>query len=151
MEYSSLILWLVSGVALLIAEAAITGVGLIFAGCGALTVGLLLNFGVISIDNLLLQFVVFFATTALWAVLLWRPVQKLKNGKNKTSYHNIIGQIVEVTHAALSKDDDGEVLWSGTIMRARLASGASVERVEVGAKMLVQDIVGNLLIVVPKN
>ena len=151
MEYTPLILWLVFGVALLIAEAVVAGFGFLFAGCGALTVGLLLNLGVISIDDSLVQFVVFFATTALWALLLWKPVQKLKNSKNKTSYNNIIGQIVEVVNNGLSKDNYGEVLWSGTVMRAKLAHNSSVESVEIGAKMLVQDIIGNVLIIVPKH
>ncbi len=60
----TMIYWLVGGVTLLIVEVLSPGIGLLFTGCGALTVGMLLNFSLISSDNILLQAVVFFAATA---------------------------------------------------------------------------------------
>lgn len=145
-----MIYWLVAGVVLFLTEIGMPGVGLMFAGCGALTVGLLLNFSFIALDDTLLQAVIFFASTPLWALLLWKPIQKCKLGKSKAIYRNIIGEIATVGTKGVNKASGGEVSWSGTIMKAKLAENSNVEKLESGATVVVKDVVGNTLIVTPQ-
>ncbi len=143
-----MVIWLVAGVILFVGEMMIPAVGMLFAGCGALTVGMLLNFQIISLENTLLQTLVFVVTTALWTLLLWKPIQRLKLGKNKTPYHNIIGETAIVGEKGLHKIHGGEVIWSGANMKAKLVDG--VENLESGKHVVVKEITGNTLIVAPK-
>lgn len=145
-----MIYWLVAGVVLFLAEIGMPGAGLLFAGCGALTVGMLLNISLVSVDDTLLQTVIFFVSTPLWAVLLWKPMQKFKLGRNKAGYHNIVGETAEVGKNGISKSLGGEVLWSGTIMKAKLSENVAIEKLESGAAVVIKEVVGNTLIVAPK-
>ncbi len=150
MEPNLMVIWLVAGVVLLIAEMGVPGVGLLFAGCGSLTVGMLLNFSIISPEDKLLQALVFVVSTAVWAVILWKPIQKLKLGKGKATYHNIIGETAVVGEKGLHKIHGGEVVWSGANMKAKLAEPVTVEKLESGAQVVIKDISGNVLTVAPK-
>ena len=144
-----MVIWLVAGVILFAAEMVMPGIGLLFAGCGALTVGMLLNFSLISVDDTLMQAFVFVSSTAVWTILLWNPIQKLRLGKNKTSYHNIIGETAIVGEKGLHRIHGGEVLWSGANMKARLVD-SDIEHLESGKQVIVKEITGNTLIVTPK-
>lgn len=150
MEHNIMIIWLVVGVILFIAEMVIPGIGFLFAGAGALTVGMLLNFYALSVDDTSLQILVFVVSTAIWTVILWKPIQKLRLGKNKTSYNNIVGEIAIVTNTGLSKANGGEVLWSGVNMRAKLDEHSGVESLEAGKQVIIKEIKGNILTVIPK-
>lgn len=146
----TIIFWLALGVFLFTAELGVPGVGLMFAGFGALTVGMLLNFQIIPVDNILFQIVVFLGTSACWTFILWNPLKKLRLGKKKSSYSNIIGEVAIVGTKELTKGSVGEVLWSGTIMKAKLADSSIKDVVESGSNVKIEDIIGNILIVTPK-
>lgn len=150
MEHNVLIAWLAAGIILFVAEMLIPGIGFLFAGCGALMVGMLLNFSLIAIDNYLLQILIFVCATAAWTVILWKPIQKLKSGRNKTPYQNIIGEIAVVSGKGLNKTDGGEVVWSGANMRAKLHGHSAVEQLEAGRQVIIKEINGNILTVIPK-
>ncbi len=151
MELDPMILWLIAGVVFMVVEmAVITGVGFLFAGLGAITVGGTLSFSLIPSDNTLLQLVLFLAATALWSVALWKPLQKMRMGKNKKSYNNIVGETAIVGDAGLNRITGGEVKWSGTIMKARLAEHAGVDNLAAGSQVIVKEINGNTLTVTPK-
>jgi membrane protein implicated in regulation of membrane protease activity len=111
---------------------------------------MLLNFFLVAREDTIFQIVIFLFATALWALILWKPIQKLKLAKSKGSYHNIIGETASVSAKGLNKKDGGEVIWSGAVMKARLMEGAGVENLEPGAQVEIKDIVGNTLIVIPK-
>lgn len=145
-----LVLWLAAGVILFLAEIVVPGVGLMFAGMGALTVGMVINFSLVTPEDTILQTVIFLFATALWTLVLWKPIQKLKFSRNKGSYHNIIGETATVSPKGLNKQDGGEVIWSGALMRARLAGNSGAENMEPGAQVEIKDIVGNTLVVIPK-
>lgn len=145
-----MIYWLVAGIVFFIAEMAIPGIGLLFAGFGALTVGMLLNFSFIEQSNTLLQALVFVVSTALWALVLWKPLQKLRMGKNKVPYNNIVGETAVVSEKGISKAHGGEVVWSGAIMRAKFDDRTLVEQLEPGKQVIIKEITGNTLIVTPK-
>ncbi len=150
MEISTMVMWLVAGVVLFLAEMGVPGIGLMFGGCGALTVGMLLNFSLIPAEHVLLQGVIFIVATALWAVVLWKPLQKLRLGKGKNSYSNIIGESATVGDKGISKTHGGEVLWSGAIMKARLPENSALEKIDAGTVVTIKEINGNILTVIPK-
>lgn len=145
-------IWLLAGVLLLAAEAlGASGVGLMFAGLGSLTVGMLLSFGIVAEDASILQFTLFFAATALWTALLWKPLQKFKLPKQGGGYNNIIGDTAYVGSAGLTKGIAGEVTWSGTIMKAELATDANAQKLEAGSQVTIVETTGAKLIVKPKE
>lgn len=143
-------IWLLAGVALLIAEAVhIPGVGLMFAGLGAVTVSLLISGGQLAADDTLPQLIAFFIATAGWTALLWKPLQKFRVGRKQGGYSNIIGETALVAGEGITKQS-GEVTWSGTVMKARLAQNAGVDQLPAGASVVVKEVTGATLIVTPQ-
>ncbi|MFO0388095.1 MAG: NfeD family protein [Alphaproteobacteria bacterium] len=144
-------IWLIAGVLFFALEAiGISGVGLLFAGFGATTVGSLVYYGVLSQGHLINQFVIFFIATALWAVLLWKPLQKFRLRSPAQGYNNMIGETAYVGASGID-EKGGEVTWSGTIMKAQIANGSSAKRLEAGSQVTIVDIVGTTLMVKPKG
>jgi membrane protein implicated in regulation of membrane protease activity len=73
--------WFAFGVLLIVLEVMlIPGIGSIFAGLGAVTVGGFLLAGG-WIDTISSQFIVFFFSTGFWVVLLWKPLNKFMGGE----------------------------------------------------------------------
>jgi membrane protein implicated in regulation of membrane protease activity len=145
-------MWLIAGVLLLLAEAlGASGVGLFFAGLGALSVGFLLKLGLVAPEATLLQLVSFLAATALWTLVLWKPLRRFYSSNNKIGYSNMIGETAYVGSAGLKKGHDGEATWSGTIMKARLADNASVTQLEGGSAVEIVEVKGATLIVRPRT
>lgn len=142
--------WLLAGVFLLLTEAfGFPGIGLMFAGLGALTTGFGLYFGWLAAGAVPLQFAVFFIASALWAALLWNPIQKRRLPGKTGGYSNIIGDTAYVGSEGLTRHK-GEVTWSGTIMKARLTEDADVDRMEAGSAVTIVAVSGTTLMVKPK-
>jgi len=145
-------LWLLAGVAFVAAEAlGLPGVGMLFAGLGAITVGGALFLGMLGTDAQTTQFSLFFITTAIYALLLWKPLQKMRIGKPGSEYRNIVGETAYVGASGLDKHSGGEVTWSGTIMKAQLAKGTHTQSLEAGSQVVVVELSGATLIVKPKE
>ena len=143
-------IWLVFGIICLLMEAlGVNGIGFFFAGLGALTVGTLMNLDLVAVDAYITQAIAFFLTTALWTAILWAPLKKHRS--KSSSYNNIIGETAYVGSGGVSKKDGGEVTWSGTIMKAKLAEHASVDRLDAGAEVIITAISGVTLTVKPKH
>jgi membrane protein implicated in regulation of membrane protease activity len=147
---SSEIFWLFLGVALILMEifAVMPGVGLLFAGLGALCTALLLyNIPEYAI-SLAGQVVWFLAFGAFWAAVLWKPMKKwrLPSGSSQT-YNDMIGQEVTITGSDLTKERMGQVLWSGTVMNARLAPEDMQDVMPVGSLAIIAIVEGNTLII----
>ena len=146
---SAYILWLAFGVVCFLIEALIvSGVGFLFVGLGALTAGSILT--AMPDISVLQQWVVFFITSAMWALLLWKPMQKFQ-GKSKESYSNMVGDTAYVAASGLKKGELGEATWSGTIMKARLADHAHVDSLTGGTQVVITEVVGNTLVVKPRS
>lgn len=151
MDLSPPHLWLLVGVVFLAAEAlGVSGVGLLFAGFGALTIGALLQAELISEADTVLQLVVFCAATALWTALLWKPMKRFRLGQRSGGYHNMVGETAIVAGAGIDKARGGEVTWSGTIMKAELDPAVSASRLEAGSQVTILGVKGATLIVAPK-
>lgn len=151
MDISITYLWLSAGVIMLIAEAlGASGVGLFFAGLGCLTVGALLTSGLIAIDATLMQYTIFFLSTAIWAALMWKPLSRFYSGKRVGGYSNMIGETAYAGSQGLRKGHVTEATWSGTIMKATLADDAPVDTLEAGSQVTITAVKGITLIVKPK-
>jgi membrane protein implicated in regulation of membrane protease activity len=151
MDMSSAEIWLIVGVLLLLLEAfGMSGVGLLFAGLGCLSVGAFLNLELIASDNTLVHFVWFFAMTALWTAVLWKPMQRFYSSRNKKGYKNMVGDTAYVSAGGLSKSSGGDVTWSGTTMKAELDKDSVTETLAGGAAVIIIDVRGATLIVTPK-
>lgn len=122
--------WYGIGVAAIIFELSMGGIGLIFAGLGAITVGALVNFHVIDIlDSWLLEIAAFLILTFLWTVILWKPFKKLTKGEGK-KYQDIINQEAQIyDENGLEKGKTGNIKWSGSIVKARIAEDSSLLRI----------------------
>jgi membrane protein implicated in regulation of membrane protease activity len=141
-------LWLIVGAVLVVAEAFIApGVGLLFAGVGAILAGLFIGLGLIPGGNLVLQFAVFFAFTALTAGLLWKKLKQFRQGKE--TYSNIVGDTATVEGAALKKGVDGKIKWSGTSLKARLIENSAVPQVSGGTEVIIEELRGNVALCRP--
>ena len=144
-------IWLIVGVLLVIAETVgASGIGFIFAGFGALITGALIQLGIIDVENIVVQFTVFFAATALSALVLRNIVRRSRLGK-ETGYSNMIGETALVGAQGLHKGRHGEVTWSGTTMRAELPKDAGVDSLPAGAQVIIIAINGATLTVTPKE
>lgn len=151
MEISVMSIWLVIAVLCMAAEAlGITGVGLLFAGFGAFTVGGLISLGVLSAGASLAQAVVFLAASAAWAVILWKPIQTFRLNRRSHGYSNIVGDTAYVGSAGLRRAGGGEVTWSGTIMKAELDPSVALEKLEAGSEVTITGVKGATLVVKPK-
>jgi len=145
---SPTILWLIAGAAFIALEiVGIPGIGFLFAGIAALIVGGLVEFGVLAVDETLLQFVLFFLMSITSAIVLW---SKLKSSRSP-SYSNIIGTEATVAAGGLVGNKEGQVQWSGTLMRAQLIENDGMLIVAEGAAVVIQRVEGNLVFVIPKK
>ena len=143
--------WLVAAVCLMALETVgITGVGLMFSGLGALAAGIAVHMGWVGNGAYVIQSVIFVAATTFWSYVLWKPLQKFRAGKRSGGYNNIVGDTAYVGSNGLNKKTGGEVTWSGTIMKAQLASSVGVEVVDAGAQVEIVEVSGATLIVKPK-
>lgn len=140
--------WLVAGAVMVAMEAfAIAGVGLLFAGFGALSVALIIESDIVDETSIIAQIAWWCAMTVVWAALLWRPLKHFYHRAPKQEYKNMVGSFATVGKGGLVANQEGEVRWSGTIMRARLAKDAHVTALSEGAEVVVVDVQGVTLIV----
>ncbi len=113
-------LWLIAGIIFIIIEFIGTpNVGFLFLGLGALSTAICLSLSPLAFKY---QPVIFGISSLLSLLILWQPLQLYiyKNGKNSTSYSDMIGNAVIVHSKEISTETIGQVMWSGTIMNAKL-------------------------------
>lgn len=79
--------------------------------------------------------------TQAWQ-MLWHPVY--------VPDKNIIGGVAYVGSNGLSKHTSGEVTCSGTIMKAKLAMDARIDRLEAGSEVTISSLSGSTLVVTPR-
>lgn len=110
-------IWLLAGALLLIVELALVpGIGFLFAGLGAISVGAVLIAG--WIDDLSAQLIVFFLATGFWTAILWKPLKSFIAGKG-SGFDDMVGGTAIVFGRPIEKGKMGEVKWSGAIMKCQ--------------------------------
>lgn len=140
--------WLLAGAAFIAIEAfGVSGIGFFFAGLGALTVGIVIRLGIIDTGALLAQFAWFFALTAAWAALLWKPLRMFHTSRKGQlqPYNNMVGDTAKVGAGGLRKGHEGSAHWSGTIMRAEIAPEEMADFLSEGTPALIVRVEGNKL------
>lgn len=125
----------------------ITGVGFFFAGLGAVSLGLLMELGIVSEQAFVAQFAWFFGFTAIWAALLWKPIKSYRIHKQGEVFNNMVGDKCVVIKAPIVKGKKGAVKWSGTVMHAELVATSSAEAVAVDEEVVIKEVKGNTLFV----
>lgn len=145
------IIWLIAGSIFILLEAmAVPGVGFLFSGLAAITLGGLIQFGFIEETNYTLQAGVFLGASGLWAAILWVPLQRFHKKRKGNNFSNMVGDTAIIYKNPLYKNKQGEVKWSGTIMYAMLDTASPVEKLEEGSAVEITSVDGNILIVTPK-
>lgn len=141
-------LWLLAGAVFVGIEMfGMPGIGFFFAGIAALLVGGAIEIGLMAPTHLLLQFALFFLFTSVSALLLWNKLKKIRG----PVYSNMVGTQAEVIGGGLAGTREGQVKWSGTIMRARLAEDVTIDVLPAGTFVTISKVEGTLLHVVPKH
>lgn len=142
------ILWLALGVVLLAFEAlALPGVGLMFAGLGAIITGIFTELHFTAEDDYAMQGAVFCTSTIAFALLLWKRIKVWRLNPKEQPYSNIVGTTATVAAGGLNKGARGHVLWSGTRMQAELDAACTADTLPEGAPVRVTGTQGNILIV----
>ncbi|PIR38081.1 MAG: hypothetical protein COV35_07525 [Alphaproteobacteria bacterium CG11_big_fil_rev_8_21_14_0_20_39_49] len=141
------LIWLILSAVFFVLEVSLVpGIGFLFEGLAAITVGGLINFDIINSNSYFEQFAYFFGLIFAWAAVLWYPLKKFRS-ESKGDFKNIVGDSAIVCGKTLDKRKTGKVKWSGTIMNARLFDGDEKESVEKDDEVYVREINGNVLTV----
>lgn len=117
---SDIVTWSLIGIALMGLEMfGLQGIGILFTGFSAITVAFLIYLNPELSDNIGKQLVYFFFGTAGWAAVLWLPLKKFIRYGDNGDYSNIINTYA-TANTDMRKSIFGEVIWSGTRMRAMI-------------------------------
>jgi membrane protein implicated in regulation of membrane protease activity len=140
--------WLVTGAFLIIFELSfVPGIGLLFAGLGAISCGALISWGFVDEQYYDLQMLWFFTITIIWAICLWLPFKRFRYRKSTDSFNNMIGSSAVVVSNDLKKGEIGTVKWSGTVMNAKIDSNCPQDLMAVGTNVVIKNVQGNVLII----
>jgi membrane protein implicated in regulation of membrane protease activity len=142
------IIWLILGTIFIIIEVvAMPGIGFLFAGFSAISLGGLITFGFINNATDLEQIAYFFFFTAVWWVILWKPLKSLLK-KRRGDYQNLSdAQGVVEEEGGLVAGKVGKVKWSGTVMRARIVPNSSSAKIAKGESVWVHEQKDGILLV----
>ncbi|MDN3029833.1 MULTISPECIES: NfeD family protein [Rickettsieae] len=141
--------WLIAGIICIIIEFSnIPNVGFLFLGLGGISNAIILNN---YSDLLKYQYIIFGFISFLWLVILWYPLKFYVGKKHdKYEYSDMLGQEVQLYSNELLIGEKGQVLWSGTIMNAKLSKD-SVKSAYKGDTLRIVQIDGNVLICTAEN
>ncbi|WP_375332475.1 MULTISPECIES: NfeD family protein [unclassified Candidatus Tisiphia] len=141
--------WLIAGVICIIIEFAnIPNVGFLFLGLGGVSTAIILN----NYPGLLkYQYIIFGFASFMWLITLWYPLKFYVYKKyDKYEYSDMVGKEVVVYSNKLLVGETGQVLWSGTIMNAKLSKD-TIKSVHKGELLRIVQVDGNVLICTAKN
>jgi membrane protein implicated in regulation of membrane protease activity len=138
--------WLIAGAVLLALEAfGIPGIGLVFAGLGAILTGIAIEIGAAGANDYVLQAAIFFASTIIFAALLWNKMKAWRLNPKEKPYSNMVGDIAIVADAGLKKGTRGQVRWSGTLMFAEIDGHDTATEFAAGTQVRISAVEGNVL------
>lgn len=137
-------LWVIVGIILIVIEFTNTpNVGFLFLGLGALSTAIFLTINPIAFKY---QYIIFGLSSVLSFIILWWPLKQYVYNNNKgLAYSDMIGNEVVVHSKEISAEKIGQVVWSGTIMNAKLDSKEH-HPAHHGEKLHINKVSGNVLI-----
>ncbi len=143
-------IWLTIGAFLIFLEIVVfSGIGLLFAGLAAISVGAALIAG--WIDSQSDQFILFFFASAFWTTLLWKPLKKFIRGK-ESGFDDMVGSTAIVYGEPIEKGKMGKVKWSGAIMKCQFEPEAEeMETIAPDTEAIISQISNGLLIIKEKS
>ena len=142
------LMWLVLSAVFFVLEVSLVpGIGFLFAGFAAMTVGGLINFDIVDSESYFEQFAYFFGLIFAWAAILWYPIKNFRSKSNGNDFKNVIGDVATVYDNDLVKGKSGKVKWSGTIMKAKLYKDDPNDKIKKDEEVYVKEIKGNVLTV----
>lgn len=139
------LLYVVGAIALII-ELSVTGLSgpLLFFGLSCLLSGLLVSIGVIQ--GWELEVLSVGLLSGVVALLLWKPLNQFQGNRAvQDTSSDMIGQTVPVSEAVTI--NGGKVRHSGINWNARLSESATVSSLDVGLRVKIVAVDGNVLIV----
>jgi membrane protein implicated in regulation of membrane protease activity len=139
------LLYVIGAIALIV-ELSVTGLSgpLLFFGLGCLISGLLVSAGIIQGWEFEVLSVSLLSGAA--ALLLWQPLKHFQGNKLVAdTSSDMIGQKVPVSE--LVTINGGKVRHSGINWNARLSETATVESIDIGQRVTIVAVDGNVLIV----
>ncbi len=125
----------------------IPGIGFLFAGLGAITTGALMLAGMAQTQTG--QWTWFFASTALWTIVLWVPLRNFYN-RSGSGYDDMQGQVVTTLEGGIKKGAITKVKYSGSFMNARLADDSPTDSIPAGKELEIVKVEKGILLVRPK-
>lgn len=137
-------LWVIVGIILIIIEFTnVPNVGFLFLGLGALSTAIFLTISPVALKY---QYIIFGLSSVVSLVILWWPLKQYvyKNNNKALAYSDMIGNEVVVYSKEISAEKIGQVIWSGTIMNAKLDSKEH-RTAHKGEKLNITKISGNVL------
>lgn len=145
--------WITIAIIFLFLEAsAIPGVGFLFAGLSALSVGGLISFSIIDNYDYTAQFIFCSLFAIIWFCVLWYPLKKYRSLNNsETPYQNINGSEAILVSETLKNNENGKIKWSGTIMNAKAIINQENVVLTKGERVIIKSITGNTAIIIPEN
>ena len=138
-------LWVIVGIILIVIEFTNTpNVGFLFLGLGALSTAIFLTINPITFKY---QYIIFGLSSVLSFIILWWPLKQYvyKSNSKDLAYSDMIGNEVVVHSKEISAEKIGQVIWSGTIMNAKLDSKEH-NTAHHGEKLHITKVSGNVLI-----
>ena len=124
-QISEELMWILSGVVLIVAEFILPGMVTVFLGSAAILVGLMIHYHLIS--GFVQTFGAWFALSTLLILTVRQVASKffLSDSTNKYTEEDeaAIGQIVEVSEAIHSDSSKGRIRFQGTDWPARTLQG----------------------------
>jgi len=139
------LLYIIAAIALII-ELTVIGLSgpLLFFSLGCFVTGLLVTLGAIEAWEFEVLSVGVF--TCVSAVLLWQPLRHFQGNKVvQDTSSDMIGQTVPVSDVVTI--NGGKVRHSGINWNARLSESATVEALDIGLRVKIVAVDGNILIV----
>lgn len=139
--------WYVIGIVLVLFEVKLGGVGLFFAGLGAITTAAFAQFSIFGFEaSSLSNILCFFIATTAWTAALWKPFKNFVNAKKGEGFSDVIGTEA-VVEKNIKKGETGKVKWSGAIMRAKISETSSHSEINSGETVKIVDKKDGVLII----
>ncbi len=131
------IFWLILGILFIIIDLLILRrSGFLYFGLGAILLGLLMTFRYIDDVNAISQVLYFIFLSLVWKGVFFKSRKK----RARIAAAQIIGSEAEVAErSGIVPGRIGNVKWNGVIRRARISPDSSIEKVDFGETVYVQE------------